>query len=186
MHGLWHLSFLRVTGSEPEAVEGAQACTIGHECFVFGGFARGMFDKLRVFNLRTNGWRILSPRLYLKVEVNPHPKARSAHSFVAYKDKAVLFGGNSAFMHDIGMRESFNDLWFWVAGSNHWVQPEQNGNLPKKRMAHGCSILGGVMLVMGGVNTEFKTVLDDFNLYDFISSTWLKVSVSVQGRSFEP
>ena len=34
-------------------------------------------------------------------------------------------------------------------------------------MHHAASCMGGLMLVVGGFNTEAKVVLDDFNLFDF-------------------
>jgi hypothetical protein len=42
-------------------------------------------------------------------------------------------------------------------------------------MHHAAAILGGIMLVMGGINTESKSVMDDFNLFDFSSNTWIQV-----------
>lgn len=33
------------------------------------------------------------------------------------------------------------------------------------------------MLIMGGINTEAKIVLDDFNLFDFCSETWLETII---------
>ena len=44
---------------------------------------------------------------------------------------------------------------------------ESNGIVPIKRMNHASGVLGGIMLIMGGFNTEAKVVLDDFNLFDF-------------------
>jgi hypothetical protein len=40
-------------------------------------------------------------------------------------------------------------------------------------MHHAEAVLGGVMLIMGGLNTVAKTVLDDFTLFDFGSETWI-------------
>lgn len=51
------------------------------------------------------------------------------------------------------------------------------GIAPKRRMHHAEAVLGGVMLIMGGINTEAKTVLDDFNLFDFCSETWLETRI---------
>lgn len=50
------------------------------------------------------------------------------------------------------------------------------------------AVFGGLMLVHGGFNTEAKVVLDDFNLFDFKTQTWLKVRmVRKQGRlEFSP
>jgi hypothetical protein len=47
--------------------------------------------------------------------------------------------------------------------------------IPKKRIYHASACIGGLMLVFGGVNTETGNVLDDYNIFDFISETWLKV-----------
>jgi hypothetical protein len=49
-HGIWHQDYRLATGSLPSSVEGAQACTIGTRCFIFGGFARTMYNELRCFN----------------------------------------------------------------------------------------------------------------------------------------
>ncbi len=57
---------------------------------------------------------------------------------------------------------------------------------PKIRMYHSAAVLGGVMLIMGGVNPETQTIMDDFNLFDFNSETWLKVRMTVGGHVFTP
>ena len=49
------------------------------------------------------------------------------------------------------------------------------GNVPKKRMQHAAACMGGIMLLMGGFSTEAKVILDDYNLFDFQSESWLKV-----------
>lgn len=55
-------------------------------------------------------------------------------------------------------------------------------------MYHSAGCLGGIMLVMGGVNTEARVTLDDFCLFDFTSSTWLKVRMAKTkgGAKFTP
>jgi hypothetical protein len=79
-------------------------------------------------------------------------------------------------MDDIGLRESFNDLWVWdTKTDSHWAQIDGQGSVPKRRMHHATAILGGILLVMGGINTESKLVMDDFNLFDFASNTWIQV-----------
>jgi len=79
-------------------------------------------------------------------------------------------------MADIGLREAFNDLWIWDTKTNcSWDKVEATGSIPNKRMYHSAGVLGGIMLVLGGVNTEARVVLDDFNLFDFNSNTWIKV-----------
>lgn len=108
-------------GSQPDAVEGALACSIGHECFVFGGFSHSTFNQLRVFNSNKQTWRCLSPDYLQHPSLrDPDPKPRTAHSLCAYRDQVVVFGGSGAFMEDIRMRESFNDLWLWCTIKNKW------------------------------------------------------------------
>lgn len=79
-------------------------------------------------------------------------------------------------MPDIGLRESFNHIWIWdTIANSHWELVSAKGCYPTKRMSHGADVLGCVLLVMGGLSTESRCVMDDFNLYDFYTETWLKV-----------
>jgi hypothetical protein len=53
------------------------------------------------------------------------------------------------------MREAFNDLWLWDTIKNDkWINIEGKGLPPKIRMYHSSDVLGGILLVMGGVNPE--------------------------------
>ena len=71
-------------------------------------------------------------------------------------------------MSDINMREAYNDLWVWDSVSNDkWEKIDCHGVAPLKRMSHAGAVLGGLMMVYGGWNTEAKVVLDDCNLFDF-------------------
>ena len=83
----------------------------------------------------------------------------------------MLFGGSAAFIKEIGLRMSFNDLWIWNSKSTEpikaWRKMLDKGNVPKKRMQHAAACMGGIMLLMGGFSTEAKVILDDYNLFDF-------------------
>ena len=118
------------------------------------------------------------------------PKARRAHTICRYRNSIVLYGGSGLFMPDIGLREAFNDMWLWDTQSKtqEWRQILFQGMIPKKRIYHASACIGGLMLVFGGVNTETGNVLDDYNIFDFISETWLKVrTVKAQnGEKFKP
>jgi hypothetical protein len=48
---------------------------------------------------------------------------------------------------------------------------------PRKRMNHTASVMGSLMLVHGGFNTESKKVLDDFNLFDLEMMKWIDTRV---------
>jgi hypothetical protein len=45
-------------------------------------------------------------------------------------------------------------------------------------MCHAGAVLGGLMMMHGGFNTEAKIVLDDFNLFDFDSQSWIRVHMT--------
>jgi hypothetical protein len=91
--------------------------------YVFGGSARTIFNTLRCYSKKNNKWRLLNPDFSSSQSLKKKcPKPRTAHSACAYRDKVVLFGGCGAFMDDIGLRESFNDLWAWdTKTDSHWV-----------------------------------------------------------------
>lgn len=79
-------------------------------------------------------------------------------------------------MNDIGLREAFDDLWIWDTIENkNWIRVDGKGTVPKRRNYHAAGVLGGFMVVMGGVNTEARTVLDDFNIFDFNEKMWIDV-----------
>lgn len=78
---------------------------------------------------------------------------------------------------------SYNDLWTWdtkcTDNNKGWKQIIDNSvNTPRKRMQHAGACFGGIMLIMGGFNTEAKQILDDFNLFDCKIETWLKVRIT--------
>ena len=78
-------------------------------------------------------------------------------------------------MKDLKRRDGFNGLWSFNTFTNEWKLIDTKGIKPTMRQYHAGGVLGGVMLVVGGHNTEAKAVLDDFNLFDFQSSSWVKV-----------
>ena len=101
------------------------------------------------------------------------------------KNKMVVFGGAGPYMPAVELRISYNDLQIYDTQQNHWCHiPEQKWT-PKKRMSHAASIMGGIMLVHGGYNTEGKITLDDFNLYDFATQQWITTTASTNGMVLE-
>ena len=96
-----------------------------------------------------------------------------------------LFGGGGVYMSKLKMRSSFNDIWVFDTSILKWKKREASGIPPKKRMSHAYSIAGSLMMIHGGMNTEAKIVLDDFNLYDFDINQWIKVKVTLNGQLIE-
>jgi len=54
-------------------------------------------------------------------------------------------------------------------------------------MNHASGVMGCVMMVSGGFNTEAKVVMDDFNLFDFRLSAWVPLEMhKPDGSVFRP
>ena len=175
-HGIWRRDYNEWNGSEPSTVEGAQACTIDSTCYVFGGFARTIFNELRSFNTSRRCWSLLSPDYNTPSHERPRiPEPRTGHSLCSYRSDLVLFGGAGTYNTDVRMRFNFCDLWVFKTEALAWREIISASSVPKRRMNHAMACLGGLMLVHGGENSEAKVTLDDFSLFDFRTETWLPI-----------
>lgn len=87
----------------------------------------------------------------------------------AYRNTIVVQGGSGGYMKDLMRRNGFNGVWSYDIPKGTWSLVDTFGIKPTMRQHHGAAVLGGVMLVVGGHNTEARVVLDDFNLFDFQS-----------------
>ena len=67
-----------------------------------------------------------------------------------YGAKLVLFAGCGAYMKNLKIRPSLNDLWTFDTVLEKWHKIEGSGIRPKKRRGHTAAILGSLMLVHGG------------------------------------
>lgn len=68
-------------------------------------------------------------------------------------------------MQKISLRQGFNDVWMFDTrqGNKTWTElKDVAGHVPKKRMNHAAGIMGCVMIISGGYNTEAKVIMDDF------------------------
>lgn len=45
-------------------------------------------------------------------------------------------------------------------------------------MSHSGDIIGNILCVYGGYNTEYKHYLNELNLYDFDENTWLNSKIN--------
>jgi len=114
------------------------------------------------------------------------PQARTNHSMcLLEKDKIVIFGGAGPYMPSVELRISYNDVQIYDTQKRCWLNVPVGDKLPKKRMSHSSGIMGGIMLVHGGYNTEGKITLDDFNLYDFTLQEWVNCTASTNGILLE-
>ena len=88
-------------------------------------------------------------------------------------------------MKNLKIRPSLNDLWTFDTVLEKWHKIEGSGIRPKKRRAHTAAILGSLMLVHGGQNTESRTLMDDFNLFDLEACHWFKTKVYMGANEVE-
>lgn len=115
------------------------------------------------------------------------PDARTSHSLVAYRESVVLFGGAGEFVKSCSLRKGFNDLWIFDTkkSNKEWRRVNDEGFVPKKRMQHAAGVIGGVMLISAGYNTEARVVMDDFCMFDFRLGAWIPCEMSKpNGKKF--
>ena len=69
-------------------------------------------------------------------------------------------------MQSIKMRLAFNDVKIFDTETEQWLKEPEIEGAPSKRMSHSACILGSMLVVHGGFNTEQKKVLSDFGVFD--------------------
>ncbi len=179
IYGLW--SCIDATGSQPDSREGATTCTINNSLYLFGGFSRDIFNDMRVLDLNVGRWRLIMSN----DKKQKKPAERFAHTMVQYNDKLVVFGGAGTYISSIKMRLSYNDLFIFDTQTECWLPECDIEGAPRKRMNHGCSIMGCLMLVHGGFNTEQKKALDEMKCFDLEIMKWVDTRVYFEGNRID-
>lgn len=111
------------------------------------------------------------------------PQARFAHTFIAFDDKLVLFGGAGPYLKSINMRTSFNDVCIFDTKLEKWwssdedIKEEKALRPPAKRMNHAADLFGSLLVIHAGYNTEAKTVLEDFAAFDVELKRWVQLYI---------
>lgn len=104
---------------------------VGNELYIFGGFSRDTYNDLKVFDFFTSKW--------IEVETSAMrviPEPRVSHTMVTYHNSLLLFGGGGAYIQNLHMMPSFNDIWMFDTERMLWSKLEGSGIPPKKRMGH--------------------------------------------------
>lgn len=83
------------------------------------------------------------------------------------------------------MRLSYNDVQVFDVDEEQWLKEPDIEGAPKKRQNHIAGILGSVMLVHGGFNTEQKKVLNDIGLFDIDTHKWINAKVFYNGERID-
>jgi Galactose oxidase, central domain len=99
---------------------------------------------------------------------------------IPYDKKLVVFGGAGGYLTAIKMRMSYNDVHIFDTDTETWLKEPEIEGAPSKRTNHTASILGGIMLVHGGYNTEQKKTMNDFGFFDLERQKWILHKVFTQ------
>jgi Galactose oxidase, central domain len=111
------------------------------------------------------------------------PSARYGHSFHAYRNFLVMFGGANTYNMKIKKRETFDDILLYDINKDRWLDPLIHRNdeslcqhivtsvpqatqyddnslsvasvpSPFKRYAHASAILGNCLVIHGGIDGD--------------------------------
>lgn len=77
---------------------------VDNNLYLFGGFSRDLFRDVRVFDIQTQRWRLITPSR------GNMPNPRFAHTMCQYQNKLYVFGGAGPYINSIKMRLSYNDV----------------------------------------------------------------------------
>ena len=148
---------------------------VGRHLFLHGGIGSHKFSNFSTMNLATGLWE------ELEVPVGPvdAPAKRYGHTVDLYRENFVIFGGAGNYIPKLKLRENFCDLAMFNYQRVSWTLLDRGNTqmrelVPEKRMYHGAAVLGSLLLVFGGINTEDKQVFGDLKIYDCEKRVWVR------------
>jgi N-acetylneuraminic acid mutarotase len=160
LHGYWDTMF-NTTGIHPDTREGCGMAIVRNNLYIFGGFARELYNDMRVLNLGTRYWSQIT---YTSEFV---PKSRARFSMNVFEDSLVLFGGEGETLINTNQKECFGNIAIFNTKTRAWKKHEPPQYAPiRKRCGHVAGMYGSVLLVYGGKDTMARTVLGDFFAFD--------------------
>lgn len=138
-------------GDIPPPCRAHTATLVDKKIIVFGGgLGPVYYDATYVLDTTTRRWT--RPTLL----PGPHPTARRAHAAVFYKGKVWVFGGGNGLT-------ALNDVWTLEVGPGgngvvgptgekamRWEEVETSGKKPSARGYHTATLIGNVMVIIGG------------------------------------
>ncbi|KIK09996.1 hypothetical protein K443DRAFT_80945 [Laccaria amethystina LaAM-08-1] len=138
-------------GDIPPPCRAHTATLVDKKIIVFGGgLGPVYYDATYVLDTTTRRWT--RPTLL----PGPHPTARRAHAAVFYKGKVWVFGGGNGLT-------ALNDVWTLEVGPGgngvvgptgekamRWEEVETSGKRPSARGYHTATLIGNVMVIIGG------------------------------------
>jgi len=98
------------------------------------------------------------------------PDVRFGHTMNIYGNQLVVLGGGGPQIPRMKSRKAYSDLRIMDIATMKWSDQDfsKDGKHDRlKRMNHCAAILGGMLVVHGGLNTEENYLYDQIELFDF-------------------
>ena len=78
--------------------------------------------------------------------------------FCRYVHKLVLYGGNGPYISHIKSRRAYHDILQFDTVTKRWFEDKRQikGTAPSKRINHAGDVLGCLLVIYGGFETEQK------------------------------
>ena len=108
------------------------------------------------------------------------PGPRTATVFARWGDKLILFGGSGPYISHIKSRRSYYDIYLFDTKTKRWNQNKtkiKGKQSLNKRINHAGDVLGSILAVYGGYDSEVKEILDDLVLYDIEEHAWIDADI---------
>jgi N-acetylneuraminic acid mutarotase len=170
---------------------------MGKDIYLFGGQGRTMFEELRLIDTTHKldwNWVLLdtgdvtpkkkdgesTPKKEEGGEVADRPGPRTATVFSRWGDKLILFGGSGPYISHIKSRRSYYDIYLFDTKTKRWNQNKtkiKGKQSLNKRINHAGDVLGSILAIYGGYDSESKEILDDLVLYDIEEHAWVDADI---------
>jgi hypothetical protein len=92
----------------------------------------------------------------------------------------ILFGGSGPYISHIKSRRSYYDIYLFDTKKKRWNQNKtkiKGKQSLNKRINHAGDVLGSIIAVYGGYDSEVKEILDDLVLYDIEEHAWVVADI---------
>ena len=91
VQGFWK-TLDSILGSAPSSKEGTTIIYDNSKLYLFGGFAREVYNDMKILDINKKKWHTVVPETIYEA-----PVARYGYSMVSYQNYLLLFGGAGAF-----------------------------------------------------------------------------------------
>ena len=116
-------------------------------------FCSNMNDRdqinVYIFNTLSSRWMKLPPETTGRGRHLEVPSRRWYHTAVLIEDISYIWGGER-----VPTRECCNVLYAFNIDTHTWFKPRVSGTVPEERVNHSACVLGKVMYIHGGYNTN--------------------------------